>query len=58
MHEEEIILLMKDGREDLALEKYITLEKFDEAEFFCEKNNSVENGLLTALLRIYFEKYN
>jgi hypothetical protein len=58
MHEEEIILLMKDGREDKALEKYITLEKFDEAEFFCEKNNSAENGLLTALLRMYFEKYN
>jgi hypothetical protein len=40
MHEEEIILLMKDGREDLALEKYITLNKFEEAEAFCEKNNS------------------
>jgi len=56
MHEEEIILLMKDGKEDKALEKYIDLGHFDEAEEFCEENNT-NTGLLTKLLEIYFEKY-
>ena len=54
MSDEEIILLMKDGHEDRALEKYIKEQRFEEAEEFCEDNNK-NTGLLTKLLQIYFD---
>ena len=56
LDDEEIILLMKDGRQAEALEKYIDHEKFEEAEEFCTNNREAEQ-LLTKLLAIYFSKY-
>lgn len=45
LDDEEIILLMKDGRQTEALAKYIDGEKFDEAEEFCTNNQDSEQLL-------------
>lgn len=57
LDDEEILLLMKDGKQEEALEKYIVMQKFDEAEEFCTNNQDADQ-LLTQLLKIYFAKYN
>lgn len=56
MLEEEILLLIKENRHYEALQRYVNIEEFGKAEEFCvSKDKSL--GLMTTLLKIYFEKY-
>ena len=56
MDKELILLLVKEKKFDLAIEKYIQRDQFTEAEEFCA-SHSHQDGLLTKLLEKYFEKY-
>ena len=57
MDKETILLLVKEKNFDLAIEKYLEKEEFEEAEKFCA-SHSQQEGLLTKLLEKYFQKYN
>jgi hypothetical protein len=55
MTDEEILLLIKMKEFRAAIEIYIKNGNYDEAEQFC--NSKPELGLMTTLLKIYFDKY-
>lgn len=59
MHEEQIILLIKQNRHEDALKIYVDSGEFEKAEDFCIKKGSGEQqqGLITALLKIYFQYF-
>ena len=56
MVEEEILLLIKEGRHRDAIQKYVDKQDFEKAEKFC-LNQDKQLGLLTTLLTIYFQYY-
>lgn len=56
MIEEEIILLIKDGKHTEAIKRYVDKEDFDKAEKFCLAQDK-DLGLLTTLVILYFEYY-
>lgn len=56
MVEEEIILLIKEGKHSEAIKRYIDKNDFDKAEKFCLSQDK-SLGLLTTLLTLYFEYY-
>lgn len=58
MLEEQIILLIKENRHSEAMKKYVDCNEFEKAEEFCmTKDKSGEQGLITTLLKIYFQYY-
>jgi hypothetical protein len=56
MIEEEILLLIKEGRHTEAIKRYVDKQDFDKAEKFCISQDK-QLGLLTTLLTIYFQYY-
>ena len=56
LDKEIILLLVKEKKYDLAIEKYLSNNKFSEAEEFCA-SHSKQVGLLSKLLEKYFQKY-
>ena len=56
MDKEAILLLVREKKYEQAIEKYLKDDKFKEAEEFCA-SHSQQDGLLTQLLKKYFQKY-
>lgn len=55
MIEEEIILLVKEKQYEPAIKIFIDNGQYVEAEKFCDHHSSL--GLMTTLLKIYFDKF-
>jgi len=56
--EEQVMLLIKQGKTYEALESYVQKEKYKEAEEFCLKQSDLNNQkLFTILFEIYLNKY-
>lgn len=59
MLEEQILLLTKENKHKEAIQRYVDMELFKEAEEFCVKKDRKEKdmSLLTVLITVYFEYY-
>ena len=57
MDNELILLLVRGGKPEAAIERYLQDGRFAQAEEFCA-THSQQDGLLTKLLEKYFQKYN
>ena len=55
MSKEEIILLVKEKRYEEAIKIYVDKQQYQEAEEFCKERPGL--GLMTTLLKIFFDKY-